>query len=75
MAILWVIKGKVPYYYSRVIGYLTLLLLVLPIQMARPNEVEYRHTFFLKLDLVTHFISNNKVILCYIVCHSVCVVG
>ena len=42
---------------------------------------ETRHKYLthsewlLKLDLVTHFISNNKVILCYIVCHSVCVVG
>ena len=30
---------------------------------------------FFRLDLVTHFITNNKVTLCYIVCHSVCVVG
>ena len=30
---------------------------------------------FLRLDLVTHFITNKKVTLCYVVCHSVCVVG
>ena len=29
---------------------------------------------FLRLDLVTHFLT-RKVTLCYVVCHSVCVVG
>ena len=57
MAIFWVTKGKVPYFYSRVIGYLTLLLRVLPIQMARPNEVEYRQTF--KLISIKNKIKMN----------------
>ena len=39
------------------------------------EQYQVANLLFLRLDLVTHFITNNKVILCYIVCHSVCVVG